>query len=102
MSEYCKNCYELAEQLHHKKQECEILKEINAEIQESEIELENMKNSLFIDYMKYKQAIEEIKEIAESNICSNCDTTSKCKQLNKQNCDWKQIIQKCEEVNANI
>ena len=67
MSEYCKNCYELAEQLH-----C------------------------------YKQAIEEIKEIAESNmddkqiiavqIMLNGSPDIKNEVLN-------QIIQKCESIN---
>ena len=67
MSEYCKSCYELAEQLH-----------------------------------RYKQAVEDIKEIAESNmddkqiiavqIMLNGSPDIKNEVLAK-------IIQKCEEVN---
>lgn len=61
MSEYCKNCYELAEQLH-----------------------------------RYKQAIEEIQEIADENI--------RIADLEGLNGVYRrglaeQIIQKCEEVN---
>ena len=67
MSEYCKNCYELAEQLH-----------------------------------RYKQAVEEIEEIAESNMADkqiiaiqtmlNGNPDIKNEVLN-------QIIQKCESIN---
>lgn len=98
-----RNC--LFKQLARKTQECEQLKEINAEIQESEIELENMKNSLFIDYMKYKQAIEEIEEIAkhcqQQDICTLCKNVDKCRD-DYDEFSWNVanlIIQKCDEVN---
>lgn len=67
MSEYCKNCYELAEQLH-----------------------------------RYKQVIEDIKEIADdrSIYCENC--SGGVEDFTCNDCGYIKIIQKCEEVNANI
>lgn len=67
MSEYCKNCYELAEQLHH-----------------------------------YKQAIEDIKDIAENNM-DDKQIIAVQTMLNGspdvKNEVLAKIIQKCEEVN---
>lgn len=74
MSEYCKNCYELTEQLHH-----------------------------------YKQAIEEIEKISkeagntEYLTFPDFDLKQNAKMLMGQfNGYLEQIIQKCEEINANI
>lgn len=64
MSEYCKDCYELAEELH-----------------------------------RYKQAIEDIKEIAE-NFCNACKEFEPEKSKNCINCtycNYNKILQKISE-----
>lgn len=63
-----KNCY--YKQLKRKEQECEELKEINAEIEESEIELGNMTNRLLVDYMKYRQVIDGIAKLISDALAS--------------------------------
>ena len=85
--------YEVALAYKSKSQECEELKEINAEIKESEIELENMKNNLFIDCMKYKQALDEIERITSKK--RYFDTTNinvLVKQINTIGVDFNNIL----------
>lgn len=50
---------------------------------------------------RYKQAIEEIKDIAE-NFCNACKEfePNKCNEINLRYCNYNKIIQKCEEVSA--
>lgn len=55
MSEYCKNCYELAEQLHRKTQECE---ELKAYAQRQE----NQREVYYKEYLKLSQECEELKK----------------------------------------
>ena len=87
MSEYCKNCYELQQQLDQLKAEN---KHINDLLNQALKELE-----------KTIETLTEIKEIAENMNkecfyddfdCMNCDMQNRCTYFNK-----KQILQKISE-----
>lgn len=72
MSNYCKNCYELQEQLEAYKMEAEEGKEINAELKAENEVLKNFHINLvgvhecdIKELLKLKQTLVEIKEIAE-------------------------------------
>ena len=63
MSEYCKNCFELAEKLTKKEQECEELKR----------KVELMMDCPDCKVDEYKTALEEIKDYCSSKIKSDFD-----------------------------
>ena len=103
MSNYCKNCYELQQQLEAYKMEAEEGKEINAELK-AELEAEknwhktadeiSKANSEYT--RKLKQAIEKVRELIKNDYCFETENCEWC--ANEGNCINKQILQICDEV----
>lgn len=76
MSEYCKNCFELAEKLAKKEQECEELKEKNKVLQKLVSELEySVQVGIELDD-RYRKALDEIegiiKQTKQQVFCQHC------------------------------
>ena len=76
MSNYCKNCYELTEQLDQLKVENEELKKAYARL-----------NALYNDNCnftgKLEETLAEIKEFVENEMTSNCDTYIILQKINE-------------------
>ena len=98
MSNYCKNCYELQEQLDQLKAENDELKESVSElITMKEEDIKRINNAI-----KLKQTLTEIKEIAEKakkDICNNCGwrNTDSCDPEDYTCGEFIKILQKISE-----
>ena len=99
MSNYCKNCYELTEQLEAYKMEADEGKEINAELkaenenwQKEYWKLEQGNDFLAETNSRLKQTLTEIKEIAERIVHYN-----EGNQVCSMEEEAKQILQKIRE-----
>lgn len=103
MSEYCKNCFEFAEKLTEKEQECEELKEQdykNLKIIHSNF---NQIKSLRAENTRYRKALEEIEGLVK-NFCKDCGDYENC-NWDKEGCYYslipnlKDIISKAKDGN---
>ena len=125
-TQYCKNCYELREQLDQLKEQLEAYKmeadegkEINAELkaENEELKFQNKRLEEVALYWhkrifkverserKLKQTLTEIKEIAEhcikQDICTTCDNSNRCHIEDEEIPTYdvcKLILQKISEV----
>ena len=86
-TQYCKNCYELREQLEAYKMEAEEGKEINAELKLENKHLNDLLNQALKELEKTRETLTEIKEIEEKQCVCGVDCI-----------DMKQILQKISEV----
>ena len=100
MSEYCKNCYELQEQLD----------QLKADREEALKQLEFVRTLSTVketEIRKLTKTLAEIKEIAEKSCClqptSICEEYENCKECSRTSDDEtvKQILQKISECEVN-
>ena len=99
-TQYCKNCYELQEQLDQLKAE-------NEELKNFHINLVGVKECEIKELLKLKQTLAEIKEIAEKSCCTQATTTceeykncTECGRISDAD-TIQQILQKISECEGN-
>ena len=95
MSNYCKNCYELAEKLEAKEQECDELERLYKELQDDMLACNKCRTTIKLQQQldQLKQTLSEIKEIAEKEV------NTKMLFADKESfCDFNKILQKVSEA----
>ena len=102
MSEYCKNCYELQQQLDKLKAENDTLRQFLSKeplaLQALQSAYSSYKKSTDVFYEmveQYKQTLVEIKEFLQSDYCTEIASCEFCAEA--ENCLNRKILQKISE-----